>query len=567
MPHVVTQACCGDASCVYACPVNCIHPTPDEPDFLTAEMLYIDADSCVDCGACVSACPVGAIVPDAKIAPDQLPFVDINALFYLEPKTYPIQAPVPSTVKMVEGQGPLRVAIVGSGPAALYAADELLRQPGIEVNVFEKLPTPHGLVRAGVAPDHQKTKSIDGLFRHIEDQPGFGYFLNVKVGLNVEVGVDITHSELLDHHHAVMYATGASEDRRLAIPGENLAGSCAATEFVAWYNGHPDFADRSFDFSHKRAVIVGNGNVALDVARILTMNPSELAKTDIADHALEALRNSRIEEVVLLGRRGVAQAAYTLPELVGLLGHQDVDFIVEGAGSVTDSDPIVGQKIAALHAASSRARSGDVRKRIVFRYLVSPTELIGTDKVEGVRLVHNELVADPDGVLRPQATSVTETIQAGLVLRSIGYRGAPVAGLPFDVEGGVVPNDGGRVLTETGGDVVPGSYVAGWIKRGPSGFIGTNKTCSLETASNVITDFNLGLLSTPHGSSAVLTALVAERQADSIDLRGWRTIDLVERTRGIAQGRVRQKFTHAADMVLASRSKVPNRRRFTRTSR
>lgn len=566
MPHVVTQACCGDASCVYACPVNCIHPTPDEPDFLSAEMLYIDADSCVDCGACVGACPVGAIVPDTKIAPDQLPFVDINALFYLEPRSYPVQAPVPATIKVAEERGPLRVAIVGSGPAALYAADELLKQPGIEVNVFDKLPTPHGLVRAGVAPDHQKTKSIDGLFRHIEDQPGFGYCLNV------EVGVDITHTELLDHHHAVMYATGASADRRLEIPGEDLEGSCAATEFVAWYNGHPDFVDRSFDFSHERAVIVGNGNVALDVARILTMNPSELAKTDIADHALEALRHSRIEEVVLLGRRGVAQSAFTLPELVGLLGHDDVEFVVDGAALKPDSDPIISQKIAALLAASAKARKSGVRKRIVFRYQVSPTELLGTKRVEGVRLVHNELVVDDLGVLHPQPTSVIETIEAGLVLRSIGYRGVPVAGLPFDAEAGVVPNDGGRVLAGNGGgplipNNVPGVYVAGWIKRGPSGFIGTNKTCSLETASNLISDFNRGLLPTPHSSGDLLTALLAQRQANPIDLRGWRAIDLAERTRGLAQGRVRQKFTHLPDIVLAAGPKSPNRRRFTRTSR
>ena len=500
-------------------------------------------------------------MPDVRLAPDQLPFVDINALFYLEPRTHPIQAPIPATVKLTKDRGTLRVAIVGSGPAALYAADELLKQPGIEVNVFEKLLTPHGLVRAGVAPDHQKTKSIEGLFRHIEAQEGFGYFFNV------EVGVDITHTELLDHHHAVIYATGASADRRLAIPGESLAGSCAATEFVAWYNGHPDFADRRFDFGHKRAVIVGNGNVALDVARILTMNPSELAKTDIADHALEALRHSRIKEVVLLGRRGAAQAAYTLPELVGLLSHHDVDFIVEGAELGIDSDRVVNQKIAALAKASGSGQNGAGRKRIVFRFLASPTELIGTDKVEGVRLVLNDLVADAGGVLRPQPTSGTETIEAGLVLRSIGYRGVPVAGLPFDMEAGVVPNAGGRVLSETGGDIVRSAYVAGWIKRGPSGFIGTNKTCSLETVNNVITDFNQGLLPALQGSGALLTALIAERQADCIDLRGWRAIDLAERTRGLAQGRVRQKFTHTTDMVLAAHSELANRRRFSRRSR
>ncbi len=234
MTHVVTQACCADASCVFACPVNAIHPTPDEPDFGLAEMLYIDPKSCVDCGACVGACPVGAIVPDTKVSAEQLPFVDINALFHAEPRTYPIQAPIIPIVR--KAPGPLHVAIVGSGPAALYAADELLKQSDVDVTVIDRLPTPHGLVRSGVAPDHVETKSIDRLFRQIEDQRGFHYLLNV------DVGSDITHAELLEHCDAVIYATGASQDRRLGIPGEDLPGSETATEFVAWYNGHPDHA-------------------------------------------------------------------------------------------------------------------------------------------------------------------------------------------------------------------------------------------------------------------------------------------------------------------------------------
>ncbi|MDQ3158467.1 MAG: FAD-dependent oxidoreductase [Actinomycetota bacterium] len=561
MPHVVTQACCGDASCVFACPVNCIHPSPDEPDFLTAEMLYIDPDSCVDCGACVSACPVGAIMPDSKVPADQLPFVDINALFFANDRPYPIQAPVPATVKLGDDRRTLRVAVVGSGPAALYAADELLKQSGVEVNVFDKLPTPYGLVRAGVAPDHQRTKTVDGLFRQIEDQDGFGYFLNVGIG------TDLSHAELLAHHHAVLYATGASVDRALGIPGEELPGSVTATDFVAWYNGHPDFADRVFEFSDKRAVIVGNGNVALDVARILTSDPAELALTDIAEHALEALRRSQIEEVVLLARRGVAQAAFTLPELVGLLSHHDVDFVVDGSELVLDPvtarhraagdlDPGLERKIVAMEQLAASPDLSRRRKRIVFRYLVSPTEFTPGN----LRVVRNRLEVDGGGVVGAVATATTESIDTQLMLRSIGYRGVALTDIPFDEATGVVPNDGGRV-TDT-----HSTYVAGWIKRGPSGYIGTNKTCAHETVSNLLRDFNDGLLPGPAHTRKSLAALVAKRKPDAIDLCGWRAIDTVERGRGHASGKVRQKFTDTAEMVDTAHLKRPTRRRFARTS-
>ena len=561
MPHVVTQACCGDASCVFACPVNCIHPSPDEPDFLTAEMLYIDPKSCVDCGACVSACPVGAIVPGTAVPADQLPFVDINAMFFAGDRTYPVQAPVPVTVKLDEDRPTLRVAVIGSGPAALYAADELLKQEGVEVNVFEKLPTPHGLVRAGVAPDHQKTKTVERLFRQIEDQEGFGYFLNV------DIGTDLSHSELLAHHHAVLYATGASVDRSLGIPGEDLPGSGTATDFVAWYNGHPDFADRTFDLSGKRAVIVGNGNVALDVARILTSDPDALAETDIADHALEALRHSNIEEVVLLARRGVAQAAFTLPELIGLLSHEDVDFVVDrdeltldpASAALRDGDgldPGLERKLVAMEDLAWQGSRSVRRKRIVFRYLASPTEFTGTE----LRVVRNELKADAEGHVRAIPTATTETIETGLVLRSIGYRGVALAGVPFDEDHGVVPNSGGRV------DGAPGTYVAGWIKRGPSGYIGTNKTCAQETVSNLMSDFNAGLLPAPGHTRSSLAALVKKRKPEAIDLRGWRALDAIERRRGREAGRVRRKFTDTAEMVEVVGQNRPAKRRLSRLS-
>lgn len=566
MPHVVTQACCGDASCVFACPVNCIHPTPDEPDFLTAEMLYIDANSCVDCGACVGACPVGAIVPDTKLTPEQLPFVDINTMFSREPGTFPVQAPVPPTVKIAAGSETLRVAIVGSGPAALYAADELLKQSGVEVNVFDKLPTPYGLVRAGVAPDHQTTKNVDGLFRHIEDQDGFGYHLNV------EVGRDVTHRQLLDHHHAVLYATGASKDRALEIPGEDLPGSDTATDFVAWYNGHPDFADRAFDLDSRRVVVVGNGNVALDVARILTRDPSELATTDIADHALEALQGSKVEEVVLLARRGVAQAAFTLPELMGLLGHDDIDFVVDPAELVLDPvtaaardagtlDLVVRRKIEAMASLAAAGPRETSRKRIVFRFLASPTEIEGRDLVSGVRVSRNALKVDDDGVVRAVPSGDSEQIETGLVLRSIGYRGVPVIDLPFDPVVGVIPNSYGRVIG------AEATYVAGWIKRGPTGYIGTNKTCAYETVSALLADFNAGLLATPTGTQSDFAALTSDDLPDVIDLAGWRAIDAIERRRGLEQGRVRQKFTDTAEMVDVAARKPASRGLFARLSR
>src|ERR1700757_1528617 len=284
MPHVITQSCCSDGSCVYACPVNCIHPTPDEPGFATAEMLHIDPVACVDCGACVSACPVGAIAPDTKLTAEQLPFIEINASFYPErsageklPPTSKLAPVIDAPMIRQRGGGPLRVAVVGSGPAAMYSADELLTQHGVRVNVFEKLPTPYGLVRAGVAPDHQTTKKVTRLFDQVSGHRRFRFYLNV------EIGKHLSHADLLAHHHAVLYAVGAPDDRRLDIEGMALPGTGTATELVAWINGHPDFTDLPVDLDHERAVIIGNGNVALDVARVLTADPEDLARTDISD--------------------------------------------------------------------------------------------------------------------------------------------------------------------------------------------------------------------------------------------------------------------------------------------
>lgn len=551
MAHVVTQACCGDGSCVFACPVNAIHPTPDEPDFGTAEMLYIDPVSCVDCGACVTACPVGAISAQDKLTEAQLPFVDLNALFHAEPRDYPIQAPVTPVVPKA-GRDEVRIAIVGSGPAALYAADELLKRPGVRVTVLDRLPTPHGLVRAGVAPDHQSTKSIDGLFRQIEDQDGFSYLLGV------EVGSAVSPTEVAAHHDAVVYATGASHDRRLGIAGEELPGSATATAFVAWYNGHPDHADQTFDLSGERAVVIGNGNVALDVARILATDPAELEMTDIADHALEALRGSAVREVILLGRRGAADAAFTLPELMGLAARDDIEIAVEGDDltAVTD-DAMVAQKIAVLRAAAARpARAG--ARRIVFRFATSPVSIEGRGRVESLAVRRNGLELR-DGIIHPVPTDELDALETGLVLRSIGYRGVAIPGIPFDEATATIPHTRGRV------DAVDATYVVGWIKRGPSGFIGTNKSCAQETVDTLIADLNAGRLPSPAGTALGFEELVRSRTPALIDVRGWRAIDRRERAEGTDEGRPRRKIVRM-DALFAAAETAPGRSR-RRTAR
>ncbi|MCW2840923.1 MAG: 4Fe-4S ferredoxin [Aeromicrobium sp.] len=549
MTHVVTQACCGDASCVFACPVNAIHPTPDEPDFGLAEMLYIDPVSCVDCGACVSACPVGAIAPQDALDEVELPFVDLNALFHAEPRTYPPQAPVTPVVAKDPARD-LRVAIVGSGPAALYAADELLKRPGVRVTVIDRLPTPHGLVRSGVAPDHRRTKQIDDLFGRIEAEEGFSYLLGV------EIGTHATAAEVAAHHHAVVYATGASRDRRLDVPGERLPGSSTATEFVAWYNGHPDHADHVVDLSGERAVIVGTGNVALDVARILATDPDLLATTDIADHALEALRTSAVREIVLLGRRGAAQAAFTLPELIGLAARDDIDLVVQGDDlTAQPDDPMAAAKLDVLRAVAARPRRRGAR-RIVLRFASSPVEIRGDGRAESVVVGRNELVTR-DGVVVPLATGDVELVEATLVLRSIGYRGVAVPGVPFDETTGTIPHIGGRVVG------LAATYVAGWIKRGPAGFIGTNKTCAQETVDALVRDLNAGLLPAPTGSARAFDELVRARAGAVVDVPGWRAIDRGERDAGRSTGRPRRKLVRHADLMEAARGPGdrPRRRR------
>ncbi len=347
-------------------------------------------------------------------------------------------------------ENPLRVAIVGSGPAGFYAAGQLLSgsESVVRVDVFDRLMTPWGLVRFGVAPDHPKIKSVTRVFEKTARLPGFSFHGNV------EVGVDVSHAELAAAYHAVLYAVGTPGDRRLGIEGEELAGSESATEFVAWYNGHPDYADMDFDLSCKRAVVIGNGNVALDVARMLALSVDELQVTDIADHSIELLRESNIEEIVVLGRRGPAQAAFTNPELRELADLELADVIVdpadmdldpESAARLESADGTIQRNVETLRTYSTLTPNGKPR-RVVLRFLTSPVAIEGTDRVQALVVERNELITGDDGTLKARPTGVTERIETGLVLRAVGYVGKPLPGVPFDDRRATVLNESGRVL-------------------------------------------------------------------------------------------------------------------------
>ncbi|AJF63459.1 FAD-dependent oxidoreductase [Streptomyces vietnamensis] len=531
MTYVVTRSCCADASCVLACPVNCIHPAPGEPGFGQTEMLYVDPRTCVDCGACTTACPVDALKPHTGLTEAELPFLELNRAYYdahpHEDRTPMALVPPQRRTSATE----LRVAVVGAGPAGLFAADELLRHPGVTVTVHDRLPTPYGLARVGVAPDHQDTKQVARLFRAVESQPGFSY------RLNTEIGRDLHHEDLVRDHHAVIYAVGAATDRRLGIDGEELPGSVSATDFTAWYNGHPDHGDDRYALDGERAVVIGNGNVALDVARILTADPDTLARTDISDRALAALRTSRVREVVVLGRRGPAEAAFTLPELLALAALDGVDVLVEGWPADVPADATPKTGVLAELAARTPVPG---RRRIVLRFRTSPVRILGDDRVTGLTVVRTGPRADDAA----ETAGSIETIETSLVLRAIGYRARPVPGLPFDEATGTVPHDRGRVR--------PGVYVAGWIKRGPNGFIGTNKSCAQETVSALLDDLEAGLLTAPAapGSGA---------HPGAVGLDGWRAIDEEERAEGRLQGRPRVKIVDREALLAAARS-VPARR-------
>ena len=453
---------------------------------------------------------------------------------------------------------PLRVAIIGAGPAGFYAAERLFKETElvIEVDLFDRLPTPFGLVRNGVAPDHQKIKSVTAAFDRIAGNPRFRFFGHV------ELGGDISVDELKDHYHQILYSTGAQTDRPLGIPGDDLIGSHPATEFVAWYNGHPDYRDCEFDLTQERVAVVGVGNVAVDVARILCRTPEELIKTDIADYALEQLRASRVREVTILGRRGPAQAAFTAPEAKELGELADCDTFVPAdeaeldalsQASLAAADRAELRKVEFIQELARRQPTGK-SKRLTLRFLVSPVELLGDENghVRQMRLVRNVLYATDAGSLRARATDQFETLDAGLVFRSIGYRGVPLPGVPFHDSWGVIPNAGGRVLDADSREPLVGQYTAGWIKRGPTGVIGTNKPDAAETVEAMLTDARAGnLLSPTNATAAAAEALVRGRQAHVVTYDDWRRLDALELSHGKEQGRPRVKFIRVDDMLAA----------------
>lgn len=449
---------------------------------------------------------------------------------------------------------PLSVAVVGSGPAAFYAAGQLLasEEPSAQVDLVERLPTPWGLVRLGVAPDHPQLKTVSRAFEKIAARPGFRFLGNV------EVGRDVTQEELAQRYDAVVYAVGSQADRQLGIPGEDLAGSWAATEFVAWYNGHPDFQDIPFDLSHERAVVIGNGNVALDVARMLALTPEELASTDTADAAIDAITSSGIREVLVIGRRGPVQAAWTSAELGELGELAGADTILDPAeleldpasrADLESASNVVQRNVEILRDLAARKPEGK-GKVVRLRFRASPVTLLGEERVEAVELVRNRLEADDSGRIRAVATDEREVISCGIVFRSVGYRGIGTPGVPYDERSGTIPNVGGRVL-DTSGVAIPGLYCAGWIKRGPTGVIGTNKKDATETVECLLEDARAGLLSEPSGGS--IDELLAERGVEVVSYEGWERIDAVERARGEEQGRPRVKLCTWDELLAAAR--------------
>ena len=446
----------------------------------------------------------------------------------------------------------LRVAVVGAGPAGFYTADFLLKQREVaeidyEVDLFERLPSPHGLVRSGVAPDHQSIKKVTKAFDRIASHERLRYFGNV------EVGSDIKHEELMQHYDQVVYTTGAPTDRQLAIPGEDLPGSHAATSFVGWYNGHPDFVDEEFDLSGNRAVVVGLGNVAMDVARILIQKPAGLADTDIADYAFAALERSQVREVVLLGRRGAAQAAFSPREIRDIDELEDVELSIDQpeetlALSAANFSGDAQKNLEFLQEVARRPAQ-QAPRRVRLRFLCSPVELLGGNRVEAVKVEKNRLIERGEGRFSAEGTGQFETFGTHLVFRSIGYRGTALPGVPFDEEWGVVCNTKGRVTECRGGRVVPRLYTAGWIKRGPVGLIGTNKTDAKETVDQMLQD---AAIQRPIGSpSSAVVDLLLERGVQMVTIADWRVIDELELAQGKKLGKVRLKLCSPQAMLEA----------------
>lgn len=454
---------------------------------------------------------------------------------------------------------PLRVAIIGAGPSGFYAAGALLQQKAVQVTVdmFERLPTPHGLVRYGVAPDHQKIKSVSKVYDRTAADPRFRFYGNV------DFGSDITHADLRHYYDQIIYAVGAQSDRKLNIPGEDLAGSLSATEFVAWYNGHPDFADLDLDLSGNTAIVVGVGNVAMDVARILAKTVDELKTTDITDAALEKLATSNIKDIYVLARRGPAQVKFTPPEIKEFGELAVAEVVVDPAALELDpaseaeaaGDSETQRNLEQLRNFSIQPLSGKER-RVHFCFLASPVEILGEEgKVSAVRIEKNELRADASGYINAYGLGEFETIEASLVLRSVGYKGIALENVPYDKRSGTIPNELGRVKNPETNEQIMGEYVVGWAKRGPSGVIGTNKPDAVETVQTMLSDLP-NITPAPFSDPAAIDALLEERRLDFVTIEGWRILDELEVTKGQAQGRPRVKFTRIQEMLEALHAQV-----------
>ena len=447
--------------------------------------------------------------------------------------------------------------MVGSGPAGFYTADALLKTKDFEISVdmYDRLPMPFGLVRFGVAPDHLKIKNVTRAFEKIAGHPEFRFFGNVDIGTHLSV------DELKDHYHLICFATGAQTDKRMGIPGEDLEGSHPATDFVAWYNGHPDCRHLQFDLTAEKVAVVGIGNVAVDVARILCRTPEELKASDMADHALRALSKSKIREVYMLGRRGPVQAAYTNPEIKEL-GELDGASVATIAEEV-ELDPLSQQFLDAsgdrklekkVEITQSFAKLPDSSggKKLIIRFLVSPIELLGTDgKVTAIKIVKNRLEAAGER-LKAVPTDKIEEIPVGLVFRSVGYRGVAIPGVPMDEDRGIIPNDDGRVIDHESGNPVRGLYVSGWIKRGPTGVIGTNKSDGYSTVKVMIADaLREETLSPSRASADAIECLIKTRQPHFVSYADWQRLDAMETARGEAEGRPRKKIISREDVIAA----------------
>ena len=459
--------------------------------------------------------------------------------------------------KVGSPENPLRVAIIGAGPAGFYTASSLLKRKDlcVQTDMFDGLPSPFGLVRTGVAPDHQKYKSVIRAYDKRAQTPDYRFYGCVEFGRHIEL------PDLKEHYHQVVFTTGAQTDRSMGIPGEDLAGSHSATDFVAWYNGHPDFVDYQFDFSQTRAAVVGLGNVALDVARILCRTKAELLRTDMADYAIEALAKSNVKEVYILGRRGPAQAAFSTPEIRELSELAAADVEVRSDEAQLDAcsrEELAKSKnkerkknVVAIQKFADAQPTGKSRK-LAIRFLVSPTKIIGSEsgRVEAVEMVRNEVFQSEDGSVRPRATDRFETLPVGLVFRSVGYRGVSLPGIPFNENWGTIENEKGRIVEGASRQPLSGLYTAGWIKRGPTGVIGTNKKDARETVVCMMEDLQAERMLTPaKPQREAAEELVKQRQPQFISYDDWSVLDAEEVARGQESGRPRVKFTSVAEML------------------